>query len=89
MFQRLLTLFNDCRCGVNGCNDPHPDFAPSLPTDGWLYSELERLGVRARGTNISAKAMVTILVDRFGYKIDKSKYGGSLASMREVSRSGR
>jgi len=38
-----------CRCGVEGCSEPHPDTAPARPTDGWCYSELERLGHGCRG----------------------------------------
>lgn len=54
---------NPCRCGAEGYSHH--------PTRGWMYSQLERLGIRARGIDYTDTQLAEMLRDR-GYDVSAS-----------------
>lgn len=43
-------------------------YVPKSPTRGWMYSELERLGHRVRGTDFTDSQLARMLID-LGYDV--------------------
>lgn len=69
-----------CACGEAwGCDRPHPDLAPTSPTEGWLYTEVERLGEAVRGSDVTPRQLV-LKLNAQGYAIDPKGYRSSKGS---------